>query len=50
MGKQTPITTSFTMPNGEEVTLETGKLATQAHGSCVVKIGKTMLFCSVMRF
>ena len=48
MGKQTPITTSFTMPNGEEVTLETGKLATQAHGSCVVKIGKTMLFCSVV--
>ncbi len=48
MGNQTPITTSFTLPNGEEVTLETGKLATQAHGSCVVKVGKTMLFCSVV--
>ena len=48
MGSQTPITTSFNLPNGEEVTLETGKLATQAHGSCVVKIGKTMLFCSVV--
>ena len=48
MGNKTAITTSFTLPNGEEVTLETGKLATQAHGSCVVKIGKTMLFCSVV--
>ncbi len=48
MGKQTPITTSFTLPNGEEVTIETGKLATQAHGSVVVKVGKTMLFCSVV--
>lgn len=48
MGLQTPTTTSFDLPNGETVTLETGKLATQAHGSCVVKIGKTMLFCSVV--
>lgn len=48
MGLQTPISTSFTLPNGEVVTLETGKLATQAHGSCVVKIGDTMLFCSVV--
>jgi len=48
MGKQTPISTSFNLPNGEEVTIETGKLATQAHGSVVVKIGKTMLFCSVV--
>ncbi len=48
MGKQTPTTTSFNLPNGEEVIIETGKLATQAHGSVVVKIGKTMLFCSVV--
>lgn len=48
MGSQTPITTSFHLPNGEEVILETGKLATQAHGSCVVKVGTTMLFCSVV--
>jgi len=48
MGLKTPITTSFKLPNGEEVVLETGKLATQAHGSCVVKIGDTMLFCSVV--
>jgi len=48
MGKKTPITTSFNLPSGEEVVLETGKLATQAHGSCVIRIGKTMLFCSVV--
>ena len=48
MGKQTPISTSFSLPDGREVTLETGKLATQADGSVVVKIGKTMLFCSVV--
>jgi len=48
MGNQTGITTSFNLPNGEEVIIETGKLATQAHGSVVVKIGKTMLFCSVV--
>jgi len=48
MGKQTPITTSFELPNGEKVTIETGKLATQAHGSVVIRIGNTMLFCSVV--
>ena len=48
MGLQTPITTSFNLPSGEEVILETGKLATQAHGSCVVRVGNTMLFCSVV--
>ncbi len=48
MGKINPISTSFNLPSGEEVTIETGKLATQAHGSVVVKIGKTMLFASVV--
>lgn len=48
MGKQTPTTTSFNLPNGQEVVLETGKLAAQAHGSCVIRIGKTMLFASVV--
>lgn len=48
MGLQTPITSSFTLPNGQEVTLETGKLATQAHGSCVVRVGKMMIFASVV--
>ncbi len=48
MGNINPITTSFNLPNGEEVIIETGKLATQAHGSVVVKVGKTMIFCSVV--
>ena len=48
MGVQVPISTSFTLPTGEEVTLETGKLASQAHGSAVVKVGKMMIFASVV--
>jgi polyribonucleotide nucleotidyltransferase len=48
MGQQTPITTSFHLPDGREVIIETGKLATQADGSVVVRMGKTMLFCSVV--
>ena len=39
---------NFQLPNGREVTIETGKLATQADGSVVVKCGKTMLFCSAV--
>ena len=48
MGSIKPISTSFDLPSGETVTIETGKLATQAHGSCVVKIGKMMIFASVV--
>jgi polyribonucleotide nucleotidyltransferase len=48
MGNKTPMTVSFELPNGREVTIETGKLATQADGSVVVKCGNTMLFCSVV--
>ncbi len=48
MGNKTPMTVNFALPNGREVTIETGKLATQANGSVVVKCGKTMLFCSVV--
>lgn len=48
MGNQIPTTTSFHLPDGKEVTIETGKLATQAHGSVVVKVENTMLFCSVV--
>ncbi|MBX2926234.1 MAG: polyribonucleotide nucleotidyltransferase [Saprospiraceae bacterium] len=44
MGLQIPISTSFNLPDGREVTLETGKLATLADGSVVVRIGNTMLF------
>lgn len=48
MGSQVGTSVSFNLPDGQEVILETGKLATQAHGSCVVKIGNTMLFASVV--
>ncbi len=39
---------NFELPNGREVTIETGKLATQADGAVVVTCGKTMLFCSAV--
>ncbi len=48
MGNIKPTTTSFNLPDGTEVVIETGKLATQAHGSVVVRIGNTMLFASVV--
>lgn len=48
MGQQIPISTSFDLPDGRTVTLETGKLATQADGAVVVKVGQTMLFASVV--
>jgi polyribonucleotide nucleotidyltransferase len=34
--------------NGREITIETGKLAKQAHGSVVVKCGKTMLLATAV--
>lgn len=48
MGAVNPIVTSFKLEDGREVFIETGKLATQAHGSVVVRVGKTMLFASVV--
>ncbi len=48
MGKQIPTTTSFNLPDGREVVIETGKLATQADGSCVVRMGKTMILATVV--
>ncbi|HHM21177.1 MAG TPA: polyribonucleotide nucleotidyltransferase, partial [Bacteroidetes bacterium] len=48
MGKKIPTTVSFNLPNGTPVVIETGKLATQADGSVVVRIGNTMLFASVV--
>ncbi|HKK88534.1 MAG TPA: polyribonucleotide nucleotidyltransferase [Saprospiraceae bacterium] len=47
MGQKIPITQSFQLPDGQEVIIETGKLAAQADGSVVIRIGKTMLFASV---
>jgi polyribonucleotide nucleotidyltransferase len=48
MGKKIPTTVSFNLPDGRPVTIETGKLATQADGSVVVRMGKTMIFASVV--
>ncbi len=48
MGKQIPTSTSFNLPDGKEVTLETGKLAAQADGSVVVRVGDTMLLATVV--
>jgi len=48
MGQQQPISTSFDLPDGRTVTLETGKLATQADGSVLVRIGHTMLLAMVV--
>ncbi len=48
MGKQIPLRTSFSLPDGREVSLETGKLATQADGSVVVRMGNTMLIATVV--
>lgn len=48
MGNIIPTSVSFNLPNGKTVTIETGKLATQAHGSAVVKIENTMLLATVV--
>ncbi len=42
------ITKSFTMSDGTEIVLETGKLAKQADGSVVVRQGNTMLMATVV--
>lgn len=44
----TPITQEIKLADGRTITLETGKLAKQAHGSVVVKMGGTMLLATVV--
>jgi polyribonucleotide nucleotidyltransferase len=39
---------TFLLPNGTSVTIETGKLAKQADGSAVVKVGNMMLLATVV--
>ena len=39
---------SFTDANGLTVTIETGKLARQADGACIVKVGKMVLLATVV--
>ena len=36
------------LPDGREITIETGRLAKQAHGSVVVRMGKAMLLATVV--
>ncbi len=41
-------TQSVALPDGREITIETGKLARQADGAVVVKLGDTMLLATVV--
>ncbi|SIT81397.1 polyribonucleotide nucleotidyltransferase [Pontibacter indicus] len=45
---QTAITKTIILPDGREIIIETGKLAKQADGSVVVKMGNTMLLAAVV--
>ncbi len=45
---QIGITHTFKLADGREITLETGKLAKQADGSVVVKMGDTMLLATIV--
>ncbi|MFN7592010.1 MAG: polyribonucleotide nucleotidyltransferase, partial [Bacteroidota bacterium] len=45
---KTPITKTFDIGDGRQVTIETGKLATQADGSVVVRMGDCMLLATVV--
>ena len=42
------ITETITLADGREITIETGKLAKQADGAVVVKVGGTMLLATVV--
>lgn len=46
--KPTVITKTCKLPDGREITIETGKLARQADGSVVLKMGNTMLLATVV--
>ena len=42
------VTKSFNLPDGRQVTIETGKLAKQADGAVVVRLGDAMLLATVV--
>ena len=42
------ITKKMSLPNGKEISIETGKLAKQADGSVVVRMGDTMILATVV--
>jgi polyribonucleotide nucleotidyltransferase len=46
--KPTVISKSCKLPDGREITIETGKLARQADGSVVLKMGNTMILATVV--
>lgn len=48
MGKQIPLKVTFNLPDGREVALETGKLAAQADGSALLRVGNTMLLATIV--
>lgn len=41
------ITKKVSLPDGREITIETGKLAKQADGSCTLRMGNTVLLATV---
>lgn len=45
---KTPISKTFQIADGREITIETGKLAKQADGSVVVRMGDCMLLATVV--
>lgn len=48
MDNKLGITKDFTMPDGKTISIETGRLAKQADGSVVVRVGNTMLLATVV--
>ncbi len=48
MGNIIPTSVHFNLPDGKQVTIETGKLATMAHGSAMVRIDNTMMLATVV--
>jgi polyribonucleotide nucleotidyltransferase len=46
--KPTVITKTCKLPDGREITIETGKLARQADGAVVLRMGNTMLLATVV--
>jgi len=42
------VTKTFSLPDGRQVTIETGKLAKQADGAVVVKLGDAMLLATIV--
>jgi polyribonucleotide nucleotidyltransferase len=48
MGNIIPTSVHFSLPDGKQVTIETGKLATMAHGSALVRVENTMMLATVV--